>query len=119
MAIAGKWMASRYNKPGFTLFDYDVWALNGDGCMMEGVSSEAASMAAHLKLGNLTWIYDSNRITIEGKTDLAFTEDVAGRFMAYGWNVTRVSDANDLEMISRALQARQGHHRPPDDDHRR
>ena len=105
MAIAGKWMATRYNKPGFTLFDYHVYALCGDGDMMEGVSSEAASLAAHLKLDNLCWIYDSNRITIEGKTDLAFSEDVGARFAAYGWNVRHVSDANDLPALGRAWQA--------------
>jgi transketolase len=103
MAMASKWMASRYNQPKFEMFDFDVYSLCGDGCMMEGVSSEAASLAAHLKLSNLCWIYDSNRITIEGHTDLAFTEDVATRFMGYGWNVTRVSDPNDLELLDRAF----------------
>ena len=104
MAIAGRWLAATYNRPGFDLFDYDVYALCGDGCMMEGVSGEAASLAAHLGLSNLCWIYDSNRITIEGPTSLAFTEDVAMRFLGYGWRVTRVSDANDLDMLSRAYQ---------------
>ncbi len=100
MAIAGKWLASRYNQSGFEdIYNYNVYALGGDGCMMEGVSSEAASLAGHLKLSNLCWIYDSNRITIEGGTPLAFTEDVAERFAAYGWNVTHVTDANDLNMI--------------------
>jgi transketolase len=103
MAIAGKWLASYFNRPDFELFDFDVYALTGDGCMMEGVSSEAASLAGHLKLSNLCWIYDSNRITIEGKTDLAFTEDVAARFKAYGWNVTQVEDVNDLEELESAL----------------
>jgi transketolase len=103
MAMAGKWMAQRFNKPGFTMFDYDVYALCGDGCMMEGVSSEAASLAGHLRLSNLCWIYDSNRITIEGSTQLAFTEDVATRFLGYGWNVLRVGDANDLPFLRRAL----------------
>ena len=103
MAIAGKWLATRYNKDGFTLFDYDTYALCGDGDMMEGVSSEAASLAGHLKLDNLCWIYDNNRITIEGHTELAFSDDVATRFIAYGWNVTRVGDANDLVMLNRAL----------------
>jgi len=103
MAIAGRWMASRFNRPGFDMFDYDVYALAGDGCMMEGVSSEAASLAGHLRLSKLCWIYDNNKITIEGPTDLAFSEDVATRFIAYGWNVTRVSDANDLEMLERAF----------------
>jgi transketolase len=103
MAIAAKWLAKRYNKPGFTLFDYDVFALCGDGCMMEGVSSEAASLAGHLRLGNLCWIYDSNHITIEGNTALTFTEDVAGRFLAYDWHVQRVSDANDRERLAEAI----------------
>jgi transketolase len=103
MALASRWMAAHFNRPGFDMFDYDVYALCGDGDMMEGVSSEAASIAGHLRLANLCWIYDSNRITIEGHTDLAFSEDVAGRFIAYGWNVTRVSDANDLERLQRAF----------------
>ncbi|MDE3151067.1 MAG: transketolase [Gemmatimonadota bacterium] len=103
MAIGARWMAARFNRPGFDLIDYDVYAMAGDGCMMEGVSGEAASLAGHLALANLCWIYDNNRITIEGRTSLAFSEDVATRFIAYGWNVTRVGDANDLEMLSRAL----------------
>ncbi len=103
MAIAARWMASYFNRPGFAMFDYNVYALCGDGCMMEGVSSEAASLAGHLKLSNLCWIYDNNKITIEGHTDWAFSEDVATRFIAYGWNVTRVGDANDLEMLQRAF----------------
>ena len=103
MAIASRWMAAHFNRPGFEMFNYDVYALCGDGDMMEGVSSEAASLAGHLKLSNLCWIYDSNRITIEGHTDLAFSEDTAARFMAYGWNVTRVSDANDLEGLAQAF----------------
>jgi len=102
MAIAREWLASYFNRPGFELFDYDVYALGGDGCMMEGISGEAASLAGHLKLSNLCWIYDNNRITIEGNTSLAFTEDVATRFIGYGWNVTRVGDANDTEMLARA-----------------
>ena len=89
MAIAGQMAGdASFNRPDFPMFDYDVYALCGDGCMMEGVSSEAASLAGHLKLGNLCWIYDNNRITIEGLTRLAFTEDVATRFIGYGWNVT-------------------------------
>ncbi len=104
MAIAGAWLTARYNRPGFTLFDYRVYALAGDGCMMEGLSSEAASLAGHLKLGNLCWIYDSNRITIEGSTSLAFTEDVAARFLGYGWNVLRVADANDLQRLATAFE---------------
>jgi len=103
MAISAKWQAHHFNREGFELFDYDVYALCGDGCMMEGVSSEAASLAGHLKLANLCWIYDNNKITIEGDTDLAFSEDVATRFIAYGWNVTRVGDANDLDMLQRAF----------------
>ena len=105
MAMAGKWLAARYNRPGFDIFDYRVYSLCGDGCMMEGVSSEAASVAAHLKLSNLCWIYDNNKITIEGPTKVAFTEDVGGRFAAYGWNVLRVGDANNLGAIEGALQA--------------
>jgi transketolase len=103
MAIARKWLASRYNKPGFELFDYDIYAVCGDGCLMEGVGSEAASLAGHLGLDDLCWIYDNNHITIEGNTGLAFTEDVAARFLAYRWNVLRVGDANDLERIADAL----------------
>jgi transketolase len=103
MAIASDWMASYFNRPGFEMIGYDVYALAGDGCMMEGVSGEAASLAGHLKLSNLCWIYDNNKITIEGHTDWAFSEDVATRFIAYGWNVTRVGDANDLDMLARAF----------------
>jgi transketolase len=103
MAIASKWLAARYNRPGFDLFDYDVYALCGDGCMMEGISNEAASLAGHLELGNVCWIYDSNRITIEGSTNLAFRDDIASRFLSYGWNVERVGDANDLDRLDRAL----------------
>src|SRR5580700_3158003 len=108
MAIAEKWLAAHYNRPGFEMFNYNVYALCGDGCMMEGISSEAASLAGHLKLDNLCWIYDNNHITIEGKTDITFTEDVAGRFLAYGWNVLRVGDANDLERIENALKTAAG-----------
>ena len=104
MAIAREWLSAHFNQPDFELFDYNVYALCGDGDMMEGVSSEAASLAGHLKLSNLCWIYDSNRVTIEGSTDLAFSDDIATRFMAYGWNVTRVGDANDLDMLARALK---------------
>jgi transketolase len=104
MAIAAQWQAQYFNRPGFEMFDYKAYALAGDGCMMEGVSSEAASLAGHLKLSNLCWIYDNNKITIEGHTDLAFSEDVATRFIAYGWNVVRVGDANDLAMLDRAFQ---------------
>jgi transketolase len=97
-------MAAHYNRPDFTMFDFNVYALCGDGDTMEGISGEAASLAGHLKLSNLCWIYDNNRITIEGHTELAFSEDVATRYIAYGWNVTRVGDANDLEMLERAFQ---------------
>ena len=105
MAIAGRWMASRFNQPGFEdLIDFDVYALCGDGCMMEGVTNEAASLAGHLKLSKLCWIYDNNKITIEGHTALAFSDDVATRFLGYGWNVVRVGDANDLEMLDRGFR---------------
>jgi transketolase len=104
MAIAARWFASYFNRPGFDLFDYDVYALCGDGCMMEGISGEAASLAGHLKLANLCWIYDNNHITIEGNTSLAYSDDVATRYIGYGWNVTRVGDANDLEMLDRAFR---------------
>ena len=103
MAIARRWLASRYNQPGFDIFDYDIYAICGDGCLMEGVASEAASLAGHLGLDNLCWVYDNNHITIEGKTRITFTEDVAARFLAYRWNVLRVGDANDLERIEDAL----------------
>ena len=103
MAIAARWFASYFNRPDFELFDYDVYALAGDGCMMEGISGEAASLAGHLKLANLCWLYDNNHITIEGNTALAYSDDVATRFIGYGWNVTRVGDANDIEMLERAF----------------
>ncbi|MFY0527487.1 transketolase [Archangium gephyra] len=104
MAIASRWMAGYFNRPGFELFDYDVYALCGDGDLMEGVASEAASLAGHLKLPNLCWVYDSNRISIDGSTDLAFTEDVGKRFEAYGWRVLHVADGNDLDALSRAFR---------------
>jgi transketolase len=103
MAIARKWLADRYNRPGFELFDYNIYAVCGDGCLMEGVGAEAASLAGHLGLDDLCWIYDNNHITIEGNTRIAFTEDVAARFLAYQWNVLRVGDANDTERIEQAL----------------
>jgi transketolase len=103
MAIAEKWLANRYNRPGFEIFDYNIYAVCGDGCMMEGVGSEAASLAGHLALDNLCWIYDNNHITIEGSTRITFTEDIAARFLGYGWNVLRVGDANDIGLIERAL----------------
>jgi transketolase len=105
MAMACRWLGAHFNRPGFTLFDHNVYALAGDGCMMEGLSGEAASLAGHLKLSNLCWLYDSNRITIEGATSLAFSEDVAARFRSYGWNVLSVADANDLEALRQALRA--------------
>lgn len=104
MAMAAGWLAAHFNRPDFTVFDYDVYAICGDGDMMEGVTSEAASLAGHLMLKNLCWIYDSNRVTIEGHTDLAFSDDVAARFLAYGWNVQRVGDANDTERIAEAIE---------------
>jgi transketolase len=102
MAIAERWLAEYFNRPGFELFNYNVWAICGDGDMMEGISSEAASVAGHLKLSNLCWIYDSNHITIEGNTDLAFDENVAARFASYGWDVQHVRDANDLVALADA-----------------
>jgi len=105
MAIAQKWLAQRFNKPGFEIFDYNIYAVCGDGCLMEGVGSEAASLAGHLGLDNLCWIYDNNHITIEGNTSITFTEDVAARFLAYGWNVLRIHDANDVDGIENAIGA--------------
>jgi len=113
MAIGQRWLAANYNRPGFDVFDYDIFAVCGDGCLMEGVGSEAASLAGHLGLDNLCWIYDNNHITIEGSTKIAFTEDVAARFQGYGWNVLRVGDANDIDSIEAALQVfRETHGRP-------
>ena len=103
MAIAGRWLANYFNKPGYGLFDYNTYALCGDGDMMEGVSSEAASLAGHLRLANLCWLYDSNRISIEGSTSLALSEKVGKRFEAYGWNVVEVADANDQTALDRAI----------------
>jgi transketolase len=103
MAIGERWLANRYNKPGFDLFDYAIYAVCGDGCLMEGVGAEAASLAGHLGLDNLCWIYDNNHITIEGSTAITFTEDVAVRFEGYAWNVLRVGDANDVARIEDAL----------------
>ena len=102
MAIAGKWLAARFNQPGFEIFDYNVYALCGDGDMMEGVASEAASLAGHLKLSNLCWIYDENHVTLDGLANVSFTENVGRRFAAYGWNVEHVTDANDLQMLADA-----------------
>jgi len=103
MAMAQRWLAKHFNRPDFEVFGHDVYAVCGDGCLMEGIGSEAASLAGHLQLERLCWIYDNNHITIEGSTQLAFTEDVATRFLAYGWNVLRVGDANDLQRIENAL----------------
>jgi len=104
MAIAEKWLAHHYNRTGFEIFDYRIYAICGDGCLMEGISSEAASLAGHLGLDNLCWIFDNNHITIEGDTNITFTEDVAARFLAYGWNVLRIADANDVDRIEYALR---------------
>ncbi|MEW6212228.1 MAG: transketolase [Acidobacteriota bacterium] len=107
MAIAERWLAAHFNRPGHDIVDYRVYAIAGDGCLMEGVSQEAASIAGHLRLSNLVWIYDNNRITIEGNTALAFSDDVATRFISYQWNVLRVGDANDLEQLDHALRIAQ------------
>ncbi len=104
MAMASKWQAATFNRPGYELFDYDVYSVGGDGCMMEGVAQEAASLAGHLGLDNLCWIYDNNEITIEGSTSVAFSDDIATKFIGYGWNVTRVGDANDRRMLARAFR---------------
>jgi transketolase len=113
MAIAGKWLADNFNRPGFDLFDFRVYALCGDGDIMEGVAAEAASLAGHLKLGNLCWIYDNNRVTLDGPASWSFNEDVMTRFVGYGWNVTRVADANDLLQLSRAYKYFQNHSDQP------
>ena len=113
MAIAGEWTANHFNRADFTMFDYDVYVLCSDGDMMEGVSSEAASLAGHLMLGNLCWIYDNNRVTIEGATALAFSDDVAARFLAYGWNVQHVGDANDAGRLAEAIAKFRGEHGAP------
>ncbi len=113
MALAGRWLAKHFNRPDFALFDYDVYAFCGDGDMMEGVASEVASFAGHQMLGNLCWIYDSNRVTIEGHTDLAFSEDVGARFLAYGWNVHRVGDANDTARLAQAIEGFRATHDVP------
>jgi transketolase len=104
MAIASKWLAANFNKPGFEVFDFNVYAMCSDGDLMEGIGGEAASLAGHLKLSNLCWMYDHNGITLDGPADWSFSEDVATRFIGYGWNVTRVADANDLEMLARAFE---------------
>jgi transketolase len=102
MAMASKWLAANFNRPGLEIFDFNVYAICSDGDLMEGVGGEAASLAGHLKLSNLCWIYDHNSITLDGPADWSFSEDVITRFVGYGWNVTRVSDANDLEMLARS-----------------
>jgi transketolase len=104
MAIASRWLAANFNRPGFEVFDFNVYAMCSDGDLMEGIGGEAASLAGHLKLSNLCWMYDHNGITLDGPADWSFTEDVATRFVGYGWNVTRVADANDLEMLARAFE---------------
>jgi transketolase len=104
MAIASKWLAARYNAPGFEMFDFDVYVFCGDGDFEEGVSNEAASIAGHQRLDNLCWVYDNNHISIDGPTEIAYTDDVAARFAGYGWNVTRVGDANDLELLTRGFE---------------
>ncbi len=104
MAIASKWLGANYNRPGFELFDFNVYTMCGDGDLMEGVACEAASLAGHLGLSNLCWIYDHNHVTLDGPADWSFSEDVMTRFVGLGWNVTRVADANDLEMLGRAYQ---------------
>jgi transketolase len=108
MAVAEKWLATYFNRPGHEIINYNVFSIGGDGCMMEGISSEAASLAGHLGLDNLIWIYDNNHITIEGHTALAFSEDVAARFMGYNWHVQRVGDANDRELLEEALHRAEG-----------
>jgi transketolase len=113
MAIGGRWQRAHFNRPGFELFEYDVYAICGDGDLMEGVSHEAASIAGHQRLHNLCWVYDNNHISIDGDTALTYSDDVAARFMGYGWNVMRVGDANDLDMIDRAFESfRQEDDRP-------
>src|ERR1700729_417803 len=102
MAIASKWLAANFNKTGFEIFDFNVYAVCGDGDIMEGVASEAASLAGHLKLSNLCWIYDNNRVTLDGPADWSFSENVASRFLGYGWNITHVGDANDLDALAKA-----------------
>ena len=113
MAIAGKWLAANFNKPEFELFNFRVYAVCGDGDIMEGVAGEAASLAGHLKLGNLIWIYDNNRVTLDGPASWSFSEDVMTRFVGYGWNVTRVADANDLLQLSRGYEYAEKHNDRP------
>ena len=119
MAIAGKWQAAHFNRPGFELFDYDVYVFCSDGDLMEGVSHEAASLAGHQRLDNLCWLYDNNHISIDGPTEIAYSDDVAARFMGYGWHVLRVGDANDLDLLDRAFTRVPPEPRPPDADRAR
>ena len=119
MAIASKWLAARFNRPDYALFDYNVYALGGDGCFMEGISHEAASLAGHLRLDNLCWIYDNNHITIEGSTALALSDDVATRFLGYGWAVERVGDANDARDARPSVRESQADQGPAHPHHRR
>jgi len=114
MAIASKWLAANYNQPGFEIFDFKTYAVCGDGDLMEGVASEAASLAGHLRLGNLCWIYDNNHVTLDGPASWSFSEDVMTRFVGYGWNVTRVADANDLMTLARAYETFPQDHRQAD-----
>jgi transketolase len=113
MAIGSKWLAANFNRPGFEIFDYNIYAFCSDGDLMEGIGGEAASLAGHLKLSNLCWIYDHNSVTLDGPASWSFSEDVATRFMGYEWNVTRVVDANDLEMLARAFRVFQNTHDRP------
>ena len=117
-AIASRWLTAHYNRPNATVFDFDVYTICSDGDMMEGVASEAASLAGHLRLSNLCWIYDSNTVTIEGHTDLAMSEDVAARFKAYHWNVLRLQDANDTAGFAGAVEISR-HQTSPHADNRR
>src|SRR6202042_2728962 len=105
MAMASRWLGEHFNRPGFDLFNFNVYAICGDGDFMEGVASEAASLAGHLRLSNLCWIWDDNQVTIEGHTEIAFTEDVAERFRGYGWATREVDDANDCEAFARAFES--------------
>jgi len=113
MAMAERWLQTYFNRPGHEIINYNIFAVAGDGCMMEGISGEAASLAGHLGLSNLVWLYDNNNITIEGETSLAFSEDVAVRFKAYGWNVLHVQDANDLNVLEKEIQAAIGETKRP------
>src|SRR6185312_11068768 len=113
MAIAERWLAKHFNRPGMSVVEYDIYAMCSDGDMMEGISNEAASIAGHLRLGNLCWIYDDNHITIEGRTELAFSDDVETRFRAYGWKVVRVEDANDTDRMAQTLESFEKSHDAP------